>query len=201
MAHVGEILVQQLIDQIKVESRIKGSDTWNITVLGLINEYLLSETETGRYSHAVVRDFDIPLANNQGNYQLPFDLANIKSVYYARDGEADRGRVLRNKNDFVEQSRQGREPKFYWLAGNEIILEPFSEIIDTDHLSIDYFQYPTALVVTDPFPIPKLIPVIKQKVIGRLHILNKDFNAADRMANSGEETEGKSETTEDNLDT
>jgi hypothetical protein len=201
MPLVSEVTFQQLVDQIKVESRIKGANNFDITIKALINELLLTETETARYSALLVRGHEIGIADGEGSVNLPADLANICRVWYSRTGEPIRARVLNHKNDFVEESRNGGEPKYYDLAGDQLIIWPYSQVLSTDNLQIDYWKYPQKLENdTDVFPVAKLIPVIKQKAIARLHILEKDMNAADRLNASGTQVAGDQKTSEDNGD-
>lgn len=201
MPLVSEVSFQQLVDQIKVESRIKGANNFDITIKALINELLLTETETARYSALMVRGHEIGIADAEGSVDLPDDFANMARVWYSRTGQPLRSRIINHKNDFVEESRDGGEPKYYELAGNQLIIFPYGQVLASDNLQIDYWKYPNKLEADDDvFPIPKLIPVLKQKAIARLHILEKDMNAADRLNASGMQVAGDQKTSEDNGD-
>lgn len=201
MPLIGDNTVQQLIDDIKQEGRVKGSDNLNISILSLINECLLAHTETERYSKFLLIDVPITLVAGQGTYELPEDFQNIRTVYWWRDGQPVNARTLREKGDFIERSRDGREPKWYELTADSITVFPYSDVKLTDHLTIDYWKQPDALVETDKFPLAKLYPVIKREVIARLHTFNKDYNAADRFNQSSTTQGERSQTTEDNGDT
>lgn len=201
MPKVSAILVSQMIDDIKVEGRIKGADNLDITCLALINELLLAHTETERYSKFVKVGVAITLVAATGFYDLPDDFQNIRTVYWWRDGQQVESRTLRQKNDFVERSRDGTEPKYYEIVGDQISVFPSDGILITDNLTIDYWGEPDALVPSDTFPIAKLYPVIKREVISRIHLLNKDFNSSDRMAQGADTQDRGSQTSEDNGDT
>lgn len=200
MALASAVTVQQMIDGIKVEGRITGADTYDVTILGIINELLVEHTEKERYSVFIVRDQVVPLTAGEGSYDLPDNLQNIKKVYWSRVGQPVRARVLNYKNDYVEESRDGREPKYYELSGDQITVFPYSDVKTTDTMSIDYWKVPDALVPTDVFPVAKLFPVIKKETIARMLRLNKEFGGDDRFTKQADETAGKQQTTEDNSD-
>ena len=201
MGFTSAVTFSQLVDEIKVEARIKGANNLDITIQAIVNELLLAHSETERYSALLVRGAPLALVAGQSDYQLPDDFANIRTVYWWRQGQPVMARTLRNKNDFIEESRDGSEPKWYEIAGDLITLWPSSGILITDSCTIDYWQLPQALVNdTDLFPIPKLLPVIKREAIARIHVLNKDFNGAGYMQPSSEKVDEAEQTTEDNSD-
>ena len=195
------ILVQQLVDQIKVEGRVAGANTYDITILAIINELLLEYSEKDRYAAFLVKGAPVVLAVATSDYELPADFSNIRTVYFWRQGQPVMARTLRFKGDFVEQSRDGLEPKWYEIVGDTISIFPFGDVKLTDNMTIDYWKVPNALELTDTFPVPKLIPVIKKAAIARMHTVNSKINEADRFNAQADKISTQEDTTEDNGDT
>lgn len=198
MPLIHQVTVSQLVDSIKVEGRIKGADNLDVTILAIINELLLAHIQTERYSELIIRNVAITLVAAQGDYALPANFANIKKVYFTRSGGVRR--VLNFKGDYVEQSRDGSEPKYFELNAGGITIFPWAGILTTDTLTIDYWSLPNMLILTDTFPVAKLLPVIKREAIARAHKFNKDYNASDRFEASAASTGQGEQTQENNSD-
>ena len=194
------ITIQQMIDQIKVEARIAGANNYDITVLAIINELLMTHTMTERYQE-LIDEATIVTTAGMGLYALPENFANIRTVWYGREAEPPRARTLRFKNDFIEQSRDGVEPNYYELVGGQLFIFPYGGVLATDQLEIEYWQIPNAVATTDTFPISRLYPVIKKEAISRMQLINKDFNSFDRTNKSAQETVKDQSTSEENGDT
>ena len=199
MPLASAITIQQMIDQIKVEARIAGANNYDITVLAIINELLMTHTMTERYQE-LIDDAPIVTSAAAGLYALPVDFANIRTVWYGRAAEPPRVRTLRFKNDFIEQSRDGVEPNYYELVGGQLLIFPYGGVLATDQLEIEYWKIPNSLATTDSFPISRLYPVIKKEAISRMQLINKDFNSFDRTNRAATEQVKDQQTTEENGD-
>ena len=182
--------------QIKRESRVKGADNLDDMITHLINETLLEETYNHRYHQFLVLNSAVALtAASGGPYNYPVDYQEIRMVRYQMT--SGYVRILRERNAYVEQSDNGG-PKFYESVGDTFVIFPFTSILATDQILIDYYKYPTQLVApTDIFPIPKLLAGLKTKVIARVHIYNKDMQSAQFFTGKGAEAVERARTGEE----
>ena len=165
-----------LRDEIKKESRVKGSDNLDSFITTLINELLLDFVEKARYFELLLRDQPITLVDETGEYDLPNDFHKLRAVRYTIGYGIPY--PIYPRGSFVGVPTPGN-PRFYEVAGSSLIISPTDNIRDADTLVLDYYKYPTELTVDgDIFPIPRLIAPLKLKAIQRVVIYNRELAVA-----------------------
>lgn len=181
---IQTIQLSDLITQIKTEARVKGATNLDLFITNLINELLLQESINHRYHEFLtLNDASVVIADGSGGpYNLPTGFFEIRTVRYKfANGYS---KQLSSRNSFVNYFERGT-PKFFEVFGTEQIgFFPFTDVSASggDSLILDYYTYPPQLVnPTDVFPIPKFLGPLKQLAAARVHIYNKDFNAAQAL--------------------
>lgn len=181
-----------LLDEIKRESRVKGSDNLDTFIKMVINELLLDYTDKIRYFELLLRDQPITLVDEQADYDLPSDFHKMRAVRYTIGSGLPYS--IYPKGQYVPQT-SGGNPRFYEIAGETITIMPADNIVDADTLVLDYYKYATELVDDgDVFPIPRLIGPLKLKAIHRVLIYNRELNVAAAMRGESMEQEYRSAT-------
>lgn len=165
-----------LLDEIKKESRVKGSDNLDSFITTLINELLLDFVEKARYFEMLLRDQPVTLVDETGIYNLPSDFHKLRAVRYTIS--SGQPYPIYPRGVYTSVPTPGN-PRFYELAGTSLIISPTDNIRDTDTLVLDYYKYPSELVDPgDIFPIPRLIAPLKLKAIQRVVIYNRELAVA-----------------------
>lgn len=168
--------------EIKQEAKVEGADNLDQMVFDLIQEILTSACENKRYLEMLILNVEIPTVSLTSLYVLPTDFMAIRSVKY-REGTFPL-RVLHDRNLYVENPVSSN-PRYYEVVGNSISVTPSTNIPTGNGIVIDYYKYPNVIVAGDPFPIPKLIATVKQKVVARLHLYNKSLQVAQAFQAEG----------------
>jgi hypothetical protein len=181
-----------LLDEIKRESRVKGSDNLDFFIKSVINELLLDYADKIRYFELLLREQPLTLVEAQADYALPSDFHKMRAVRYTIG--AGLPYSIYPKGQYVPQTAGGN-PRFYEIAGATITIMPATNIKDADTLVLDYYKYPTELVDDgDIFPIPRLIAPLKLKAIHRVLIYNRELNVASAIRGESMEQEYRSAT-------
>lgn len=184
-----------LTAEIKTEARVDGSTNLDVFIHALINELLLGYVEVTRYQELLVRDEAIVTVNAQGLYDLPEDFQSILSVRY-RHASQTAYHHLNHRPQFVKEA-DGRYPNYYDLSGGQLLVYPYSGLLATDVLLINYYKYPDELASADDvFPIPKLLVPIKRQAIARTHLYNRDLQVASVFRGESADNETKSRRSE-----
>jgi hypothetical protein len=179
-----------LLTEIKKEARISGSDNLDTWLTSLINELLLDYVEKTRYFEMLLVGQPITLVDETSAYDLPADFHKMRGVRYTIG--SGNPYPIYPRGEYVQTARNGN-PKFYELAGDQILITPITNIRATDTLVMDYYKYPSELVDPgDVFPIPRLIGPLKLKAITRAVIYNRDLNVAAALRGESIEQETRS---------
>ena len=179
-----------LLDEIKRESRVKGSDNLDTFIKTVINELLLDYAEKIRYFELLLKDQPITLIEATGTYDLPDDFHKMRAVRYTIGSGLPYS--IYPRGQYVPNTAGGN-PRFYELAGATITIFPATNIKEVDTLALDYYKYPTELALDgDIFPIPRLIGPLKLKAIHRVLIYNRELNVSAAMRGESMEQEYRS---------
>lgn len=179
-----------LIGEIKKEARVAGSDNLDQFIKDTINELLLAAVEKARYFEMLLIGQPITLTELEGTYNLPGDFHKMRGMRYTIGNSVPF--PIYPRGAYV-QSTYGGNPRFYELAGTQIIITPDTNIRDTDTLVIDYYKYPSQLTANgDVFPIPRLIGPLKLKAIYRTVLYNRELNVASVLRGDSVDQEGRS---------
>lgn len=175
----------ELRDLVLRESRIKNSTTqMNDLVDRIIEEILTDYCNKSRYQELLQIDVSITLVAATGTYSLPADVQNLVGVRYGRGPNATYFQDVLPKPETVHRSRNVGWPRYFILAGNNLMVFPYGDVLDTDTMNISYYANPVSLFNddTDEFPIPKLESAVKKDAIARVqrfHSSNQDAQLTD----------------------
>lgn len=179
-----------LREEIKKESRVKGSDNLDAYVVSLINELLLDFVEKARYFELLLRDQPITLIDITGTYNLPTDFHKMRAVRYTIG--SGQPYTIYPRGAYLSVPTPGN-PRYYEAAGTSLVISPEDNIRDVDTLVLDYYKYPAELTVDgDIFPIPRLIAPLKLKAIQRVVIYNRELGVAAALKGEADEQTAKS---------
>ncbi len=183
-----------LLDTIKREARVKGTDQLDDLIVNTINNFLEQQCLMNRFFEMLTPNYQIPTVLNTGIYSAPPQFQLLRLLRYQRsDGFKY---TLRKRSEWVENP-PGTRPKFYEVSSipAQINIFPFDDVPDGDTLLLDYYQYPTPFnlsALSAPFPIPKLVPSCIQRCIYRVHIFNNEIQAAQALKGDAVESEIRS---------
>lgn len=193
---VGQLTLSELREQIKREARLKGSNDLDEFITELINELLRSYTQNNRYFEFLKLNVPIVTVVGTGTYALPIDYQHLQTVAFVDTQNVKR--VLHERNGFLG-APSGSRPRYYELAGNTFNILPYTDVQDNETIYLDYYAVPDKLDgETDLFPLPRLIPALKQTAIYRALLYNQDLQTAAAMKSDGQESESKSKFTSPN---
>lgn len=182
-----------LRDQIKQEGRVKGSDNLDGLIDAIVNELLLEYAQKNRYFELLVTNYPVTTIAETGSYALPNDFMAARLVRYKveRTGYI---RTLNKRGGFIETA-VGHQPRWYELAGNEIIIFPVDDLEADNTILIDYYKVPSTLTDSDTFPISRLVPTIKLEAITRVLIYNEQMASAAALKGEAVDVETRSRPT------
>lgn len=179
-----------LRDQIKIEARVKGADNLDAFIDATINELLLDYAQKNRYFEFLVTNSPVTTVLATSGYTLPTDFMNIRLVRY-RQTSTGYTRTLEPRSSFVN-TPNGRLPRYYDLAGNQIQVFPFDDLPEGDILLIDYHKIPDTLTGASVFPVPRLLPSVKLDTIHRVLLFNRELAEAAAMKGEAFDNETRS---------
>lgn len=159
----------QLVSDIKIVSRNSGNTELDPYIKNCVNETLAQYTALNRYTQLFVKDSQLNLTLANGTIPLPLGLQHLDrlNIRYFTANTNPPGTLLR-KYDKYRSTDLGSATQFI-RQDSQLLITPFADILGTDYLLIDYWKFPTVLVDDgDIFPIPDLIPVIKNEVIAKV---------------------------------
>ena len=166
------MIQSQLIDSIKREVKLSGTNELDTTIGEIIDQELLKYAAKTKYSQFFVKDAQLLLEAATESIDLPADLQhflpeNIR--YFEADFENDdSGTELKPYNK--RRSIESGNPIQFIRQGNSLLLTPYKDIASGDYLLIDYYAFPVALGASDPFPIANLEATIRQEVMARCSV-------------------------------
>lgn len=177
----------ELRELIKKESRVSGSDNLDSFIDGLVNELLCDYALKNKPFEFLLTNQPVTTTLNNGIYPLPNNFISMRMVRYK---EIPTGfiRTLNPRPQFVETAN-GRRPRWYDLAGTNIILFQADDIPANDVLLLDYYAFPDTLDEDTVFPIPRLLAPTKLEAIRRVLIYNRDLQEAQVLRGDAMENE------------
>lgn len=181
-----------LRDQIKIEGRVKGADNLDLFIDGLVNELLLDYAQKNRYFEFLQTNVPITTLKATGNYDLPDDFMSMKLVRHRNTNGYTR--TLNFRNGFIETAN-GNLPRWYELAGNQLVIFPVDNLVADETLLIDYYKVPETLTANDIFPVSRLLPTVKLEAISRVLIYNKEMASAAALKGEAMDNETRSRPT------
>lgn len=171
MANLYTYTFDQMLADIKTESRNSGNTELDSWIEGIINEILAHYTALNKYPQMLQKDTQLNLTAQTSTIALPTDLQHLdgKNVRYFQENEIDsNGRLLQKYNKF-RNAEMGWTSQFI-RSGNNLLLTPAECIATGDYILIDYWSIPVTLVTgaSNVFPIVELIDVVKKECVARV---------------------------------
>jgi len=161
---------------VKIEARVSGAGNLDTWINALINELLCNYAANNRYFELLSINVIVPTVLNTGAYPLPADFVALRLIRYQEQGTGYI-RTLNPRPQFIETAR-GRRPRWYDVAGDQLVIFNSDDVPANDSLLLDYYRYPATLTDADVFPIPKLVTPVKLEAVRRTLIYNQQLQAA-----------------------
>lgn len=168
---------QNLLDAIKEEGRVDRGNDLDAMIKRIINEVMVKHTRNKEYPdlYTVQQPITIP-SDGISHVSLPVDFARVSQVRFSTTG--DSWAFLKKKNMYSLPYLTGY-PQWWYIAGSDLYIHPYSELLTTHQLQIDYYKVPAALVnPTDILLIDDLYPVIVNETLSRVRRYHNDEQGA-----------------------
>ncbi len=172
-----------MLTDVKIESRILTGDGFDNWVKSVITEIYLDECENNNYPELDVRDYLLTIPTDAaGTIALPTDFKEAVRLRFSLD-DVSWGEVVKENSYPVNPRSQGY-PAWFVQTGANILVYPYSEVLTTHYLRMDYLSRPaepdfTGSLTTDVPVVYSLYPVIKKKTIARVLRIHGDNTKAD----------------------
>lgn len=172
---------QDLIDQIKTESRIKDDDSFLPMVIGLLNELFKEAIEDQRPFEQRV-DTVLPLTvTGVGQLTCPDDFFIHHQLFF-HDSDTGREYQLVDQDGAIPPAPKGMygHPKSFELLAGEptiISLQPQIGIVAGDSIRLIYYKGVPEITpdnLTQDNPIPRLEPFLIRATIRRIRMFHSD---------------------------
>lgn len=169
MADYTTYTVDQLLADIKIDSRNNANDELDTFIVSQINQLLVHYVGLKQYEQLFIKDAHLNLTAATSAINLPADLQHLNkyNIRYLTPGD-QMGRQLA-KYDKYRSIQSGPVCQFV-RQNKQLLLTPFGQIMTGDYLLIDYWKFPPILAtgLNTIFPIPDLIPVIEKGVCAKI---------------------------------
>ncbi len=168
---------QALIDQIKVESRIKVDDNFLLLIIGLLNE-LCKEAVLSERPFELKAELTIPLITNTRLADIPTDFFVHHEILF-KDSDTQRIYQLQDEDGAAQPAPRGLygHPKTFEILGSQIFIKPYAGIVTGDNLYLVYYKTPptitTANLLTEN-PLKRLEPFLTRAAIRRIRMFHSD---------------------------
>lgn len=170
---------QDLVNQIKTEARIKEDDSFNPTVIGLINELFKEAVESQR-PFELRNEVTLSLTpSGTGIIPVPDDFFIHHQIFY-KDINSSREWQLSDEDSIILPAPRGMYgfPKSFQIVnGIRIAIKPSSSVVAGSTLRLIYYQTPPEInqsQLIDDNSIPRLEPFLIRACIRRLRMFHAD---------------------------
>jgi hypothetical protein len=176
--------LRELRELVQNAAKIEGYDEWSTLTDKTINRQLRRYTKLMKYPEMLVLNAELELTAATTSVSLPSDLQHLdtKSIRYSQQETNGMFAYLHAYNRY--SSATEGTPLQWIRVGNTINLNPYTDILETDQLVINYWKFPEILIAnTDEFPIvdledtvlyasavvmcaygdPKILPLLEQQ--------------------------------------
>ena len=170
----------QLITAIKREGRIKNSTNLD-AMIGDILDDVTRDYCNRAWNHELLQtNVAITAIAETGQYALPADFFGLKEIRFGIDSDSTRTWTLKSRTDCVRRISNQGYPYFFYLSAAGINIFPFSNIVPSNTILIDYYADPLSVFAADDddFPVPRLEAAVKKEVIMRIDKFHADAQGA-----------------------
>lgn len=162
----------ELRTAIKREARILTDSNLDSLIDDIIVDILRDLCNLARYHELLKEGIAVVLVDAQQSYNLPNDYGNLAVVRYGRGANPTTFRQIKMQGENVRQTWSGSGyPVFYRLvSGPKLSLFPYSNVLATDQLVLDYYIDPLSVFdgEDDDFPVPRIEGAVKKQAIARI---------------------------------
>lgn len=161
--------LQVMVDRVRAEAKVKGSDTLVGFIIYIINEVLQEYTARRRFdqlrvvSHPIARTAD-------GTFPLPANLQALQRdyIYFSEDGDyEDNSYGLLYAGDF--RGNSAGLPNRIQRVGNNLLVYPYGDLTADSRIYINYWRKPTELLLpSDVLEIEELQATVLKESIARV---------------------------------
>lgn len=168
-------LFSDIVTAVKQEGRVLRSNDLDSMIKSIINEVMVKHTRNKQYPQLYTPNQALAITSNgQNSFALPTGFTHISQVLFSVDGTAGSFKFLQKQNQFQLPFQVGL-PSWWYYAGNQLYIYPYTQIITTNVLQIGLFKAPALLAAdTDPLLIDDLYPVILLETLSRLRRYHAD---------------------------
>lgn len=173
---------------IKREARIKTGTDLDILIDSIMLEILYDYCNLTRFNELLVPGAVITLVDGQAAYDLPEDCQNVAELHFSQTSTSSTFLSLPVEPASIRHTYAGGFPRFYRrITGRQISLWPYTSILSTNVLLIDYYLDPRTIFVDDDddFPIPRLEAAVKKDTIARIQRFHSSLPEAKMMDADG----------------
>lgn len=167
-----------IVAEIKAESRLATDDTFDQTVVNLLNELFKEAVEQQRPMELRMEAV-LSLTTNTGTVNLPTDFFIHHQLRF-QDADTGRTYPLTDEDKAVPPAPiglYGHPKSFEILSGNTLNLKPSTSIVTGDGVLLVYYKIPPLIVLENlnvENPIPRLEPFLIRATIRRLRLFHSD---------------------------
>lgn len=171
------MIYQNLIDQIKTESRLKDDDSFTSIAIGLLNEAFKEAVESQR-PFELRNEVNLSLVSGVGTVSPPDDFFIHHQLFYKLS--TGKEYQLTDQDKAIAPAPRGLYgyPKTFEIQeGLNIVLSPVELISSGDNLRLIYYQIPPIITmanITQENPIIRLEPFLIRFAIRRGRMFHSD---------------------------
>lgn len=173
-----------LRDSIKREARIASTNDLDAMIYEIIDDVVADTFYKQRCFELLVIGAGTAMTNASPLITLPGDFQHVAEVRFSTDSLVTQTKLVQ-QNDFVENTLTGT-PKFWKIVGATLYCFPYSLVLNTHKIYLDYFKAPTFAADGDVFQVFRLQAAVKKECLTRVLDYHKDVEQAQRMAASAE---------------
>jgi hypothetical protein len=171
------MVYQNLVNQIKTEARIRQDNSFDSTVIGLINELFKEAVESQR-PFELRSEQPLNLTTATATVALPTDFFIHHQVFF-KDVDTGKKWQLTDFDKAIPPAPRGfyGHPTGFQVASGNLVVLPKEDIVSGDQIILVYYKKPPEISEIDLVnsnPIPRLEPFIIRGVLRRLRMLHSD---------------------------
>lgn len=167
-----------IVAEIKAEARLATDNTFDQTVVNLLNEFYKEAVEQQR-PFELRAEAILPLTTNTGTVNLPTDFFIHHQLRF-QDADTGRNYPLTDEDKAVPPAPIGLygHPKSFEILANSVLnLKPYTLIVTGDSVFLVYYKAPLLVDINNlaiENPIPRLEPFLIRAVLRRLRLFHSD---------------------------
>lgn len=168
---------QDILAQIKTESRIKDDSTFDAYVLNLMNEMFIEAVQSAR-PFELRNEVFLYVDATTGYATLPADFFLYHQVLF-QDSQTNREYLLTDQDEASQPAPRGLygHPTSFEVQSGQIVLNPLGGIITGDQIRLIYYKTPPVVTLSNISqlnPISRLEPYLIRTCVRRVRLFHTD---------------------------